>query len=153
MMRILLIAALLMTPAGVAASPPVLDLASSQGAQMGTFAGLRLRVPLGGPPRERQVRATATIAPTLHAEDQTGARSMRMGEGVEFSFRADGRPSFSLAGEDLTRRYGAKLNANDEDDGGIPTWALVVGGLAVTAGIGYLALIEALDCDSGSECN
>lgn len=154
-MRTLLIVALLMTPAGVSASPPsASDFAAPQQARAGGFAGLQLSMPLGGADRDRQVRAAATIAPTLQIRDLAGATTTRVGEGAAFSLRADGRLSFSLAGQDLKRnRFGTKLGADKTGGGGLPTWALVLGGLAASAGVGYLVLQEALDCDSGSECN
>lgn len=111
-------------------------------------------MPLGGAHHERHVRAAATIAPTMHIRDQAGATTTRVGEGAAFSLRPDGRLSLSLGGKDLKRdRAGKNLGADEPDRGGLPTWALVLGGLVVSAGVGYLVLQEALDCDSGSECN
>ncbi len=115
---------------------------------MGAFGGLRLRLPLGGPARERQARVVLTVAPTMHSIDSEGAVRSRTGEGLEFGFRSDGKRTFSFAGQELDRRaIGPRLNADEDDDGGVPTWALVLGGVAVAGGLGYLALIELIDCE------
>ena len=53
---------------------------------MGAFGGLRVRVPLGGDPRERQVRAGLAIAPTVQGGTIGGERRQRIGEGIEFGY-------------------------------------------------------------------
>jgi len=86
-MRKLTIAALI-TGQILTAAPPVFaaDLTASEQPQMGAFGGLRVRVPLGGDPRERQVRAGLAIAPTVQGGTIGGERRQRIGEGIEFGY-------------------------------------------------------------------
>ena len=155
MLKFIIASALVMAPGVAWASPPLVsDFSGTQQARMGAFGGLRLRLPLGGPARERQARAVLTVAPTLHSPDGEGAVRARTGDGLEFGYRSDGQRTFSLAGHDFARsRLGAAQNADGKGGGGIPTWALVVGGVAAAAGIGYLIFLEQLDCDRGEDCN
>ncbi len=156
MLKFLIASALVMAPGMAWAAPPLVsDFSGTQQARMGTFGGLRLRLPLGGPARERQARAVLTVAPTLHSSDTEGALRARTGDGLEFGYRSDGQRTFSLAGHDFARsRLGAAQNADGKGDGGIPTWAIVVGGVAVAAGIGYLVFNNALNSceDHDDEC-
>jgi len=135
------------TPHAAWASPPLVsDLSTTQQPEVGAFAGLRLRLPLGGPPRERQVRAVVTVAPTLHSFDDDRAVRARIGEGFQIGYRSDGQRTFSLAGYDFARnRVGAAQNADDKSDGGIPTWAIVVGGITAAVGVGALVFFDALE--------
>ncbi len=147
MLRYIAAAALVLAPGAAYASPPALSgFNSAQDVRMGAFFGLRLRLPLGGPDRERQVRAVLTMAPTVHRVDSEGALRSRTGEGIEIGFRSDGKRTFSLAGQDLDRRpLGPTLNADEDDDGGIPTWAIVAGSVTAAAGIGFLIFWDALE--------
>jgi hypothetical protein len=113
----------------------------------GAFAGLRVRVPLGGPRPERQVRAGLALAPTLQNRAALGETRSQIGEGLEFGYRS-GRPaSFSIAGRDLNRQG---LGVQGDGDSGGPStlgWtAIVVGGLLV-AGAAALAI-----CASSTGC-
>jgi hypothetical protein len=150
-MRKVTIAALL---AGqLAAAQPALAAdfaATSQEQRMAAFGGFRLRIPLDGAPRQRQVRAGLTFAPALHSQSGDGAVRMRIGEGVELGYRP-GRPlSFSLAGQDLARtRLGA---AEEGRRGGLSTGkiALIVGGVLV-AGIVVTTLVFVDEINDNSE--
>lgn len=116
---------------------------------MGSFAGARIQIPLGGKRGEKQVvRAGLTIAPMLHREgsDLKGP-AWRIGDGLEFGFRSDeAKPFASLGGQRLTPTAGGrgatKARNNLSDVG---TVAVVVGGIAVLAGIGWLVALDAMD--------
>ncbi len=79
------------------AAPPALaaDFAEARDQRAGAFAGFRLRLPLDGAER-RQVRAGLTLAPALHSRTASGRSVMRIGEGLEFGYRANRPLSVSL---------------------------------------------------------
>lgn len=112
---------------------------------MGSFAGVRVRMPLGGKRGERQVvRAGLTIAPMQHrgGGDLKGP-AWRIGDGLEFGFRSDeATPHLSMAGQRLTpAHYSHRGSASSKQRNSLSdfeTVAVVAGGLAVVAGVGYL---------------
>jgi len=119
---------------------------------MGGFVGARIRIPLGGKQEGgEKLRASLTVAP-MQRSDGTALKgpAWRIGEGLEFGFTGDDRaPRLSLAGQRLaaTRyapggRAATKGRSNMSDVG---TAALVVGGLALVAGIGLLVALDASD--------
>lgn len=142
-MRKLAVAALLSAQLLPAAQPAfAADFATTQEQRVGTFAGFRLRIPLDGNPRERQIRAGLAFAPTLQSRAMDGETRSRIGEGLEFGYRTNRPLSFSIAGQDLSgRRFGAAQD-NDDHHRGFPwgTAALVVGGILV-AGVIATAVI------------
>lgn len=118
----------------------------------GGFVGARIRIPLGGTrDSDKDIRASLTVAPMQRSEG-SGLRgpAWRFGEGIEFGFTGDEpAPHVSLAGQRLTAaRYApgrstpAKGRNNMSDAG---TVAVVVGGLALLAGIGLLVALDASD--------
>ena len=120
---------------------------------MGGFVGARLRIALGGTKSDegRKIRAGLTVAP-MQRSDGAGLKgpAWRIGEGLEFGFSGDARsPQISLAGQRLTRvpyapgrSTPAKGRSNMSDAG---TVAVVVGGLALLAGVGLLVALDASD--------
>jgi len=157
-MKRLMMAALLGGQLLGAAQPAMAaDLVERDMPQMGAFAGVRLRMPLGDRAHQR-LRAGLTLAPTLHARGSDGALRTRFGEGLELGF-AQNRPlELSFAGTRLDR-IGVR------EDGSVPGgrragvstlgWiAIGVGAtIVVAAGAGYLWLEDALDCDPGDDCS
>ena len=129
----------------------------------GGFAGVRLRIPLGGArDSDRDIRASLTLAPMQRSEG-AGLRgpAWRFGEGLEVGFTGDeAAPHLSLVGQRLTpapyapgRSTPTKGRDKMPDDG---TVAVVGGGLALVEGIGLLvALDESGDPDpcTPGECN
>lgn len=113
----------------------------------GGFAGVRLRIPLGGGREsDKDIRASLTLAP-MQRSDGSALRgpAWRFGEGLEFGFRGDEiAPQLSLGGQRLTSGKAAstKGRSNMSDAG---TVAVVVGGLALLAGIGLLVALDASD--------
>jgi hypothetical protein len=69
----------------------------------GSFAGARVRLPLGGSAARERLRAGLVMAPTLHSEQAGGRVATRFGEGLEFGFGPARRGvALSLAGRPLT---------------------------------------------------
>lgn len=127
LMMITLIAGQLLTAAGPAMAA---GLAGYGDQRMGAFGGLRVRLPLGGQAGERQLRAGLTLAPALHDTLAGGeSRRLRIGEGLELGLRGRAPMRLSIAGQDV-RRLAAR---ETDDDGGIPTGALIAGGLVLVA--------------------
>ncbi|MEA3030237.1 MAG: hypothetical protein QOJ53_1916 [Sphingomonadales bacterium] len=136
---------------GFAPPATAADLAGLQEQRAGAFGGFRLRIPLGGNPRAQRLRAGLTIAPTLRSRAGDGETSMRIGEGLEFGYRANRPLSFSLAGRDLDgRRFGAAEGGRSD---AVPRTALAVAGVALTLGLLYWGVSEAIDCDAEEECS
>ena len=157
-MKGLTIAALI--GAQIATAQPALaaDFAATQPERVGAFGGVRVRVPIGGNPHERQIRAGLTVAPTLQGAGMEGERPLRVGEGVELGFRS-GRPfALSVAGMDVrSSRLGAGQDQETEEEaeeegGGGPAWWLIVGGVVVTVlGLTAIAANRILDCERGCD--
>ena len=111
--------------------------------RMGAFGGLRVRLPLGGAVRDRQLRAGLTVAPALHGRLANGESRLRIGEGLEFGLRGHGPMRLSIGGRDL-RRLAAR-QGGDDDGGGIPTGAWIAGGLVLVAVAGVVFVAVALE--------
>ena len=130
-----------------AAPASAADLTNAQEIQGGAFGGVQLRIPLGGAPRAHRLRAGLTLAPTLRSRAATGEVRTRIGEGLEFGYRAGHPVSFSIAGRDLQPR---RLGAAQDDDGnhrrGGPStlgWIAIGLGVAVVIVVGAAALCAA----------
>jgi hypothetical protein len=142
-MKKLMIAALIGAQL-LASAPPALAAQpdSVRDQQAGAFGGLRVRLPLGGDRRERQLRAGLTLAPTLNSRLADGESRLRIGEGVEFGLRGREPMRLSIAGQDV-RRLGAR-QAGDGDDG-IPTGAWIAGGIVLVTLAGVVFIGVALE--------
>jgi hypothetical protein len=124
------------------------DLNLAQEPRPGAFGGVRVRVPLDGHPRQRQVRAGLTIAPTLHSRSADGSVRMRIGEGLELGLRGREPVRLSIAGQDLRRLAAQQSGDEEDDDGGIPTGAWIAGGIVLVALAGAAWLAIELDNSS-----
>ena len=125
--------------------------------QSGIYAGIYARVPLGqSGPRRAEPRAGLRLGPThvyRGANASGGERRLQL-DMVDVGLFRSGRPSLMVAGRQLVDREGRlRLQGEDGGGGGIPTWAIVVGGVVVAAGIGYYVLMEQFDCDEDEECS
>jgi hypothetical protein len=141
-MKKLMIAALLAGQLSMAPSPAAAaELDRHAAPQMGAFGGLRVRLPLDGDRRDRQLRAALTLAPTLHGRSPDGETRLRIGEGLEFGIQGRGAARLSLAGRDV-RRLGVQ---EEGDDGDVPTWALIAGGVVLVLGVGWLVFEDAMN--------
>ena len=105
--------------------------------QIGTFVGARVRVPLAGAGRER-TRVALTAAPTLHALQTSGQRSVRFGQGLELGGAGD-RLQLSYAGRPVSRIV-AGATAPDGERRGISTLGWVAIGVGATVVLAYVAL-------------
>jgi hypothetical protein len=72
------------------------------GQQRGTFAGARLRIPLGAEGASR-VRAGLTVAPVVRDRQSDGSLRTRFGSGLELGFAGSDRIQMSFAGTPLSR--------------------------------------------------
>jgi hypothetical protein len=146
-MKKLMIAALI--GAQLAAAQPALAVESDGSAErrMGMFGGLRVRLSFGGNAGAERLRAGLAFAPAMHSRLANGESRLRIGEGLELGFRGREPVRFSLAGQDL-RRLSAQGNERAERRRGVPTGALIAGGivLVAVAGVTWIALeLEASD--------
>ncbi len=146
-MRKLIIGALLCAQLQVATQPALAtELEPVRDQRMGAFGGLRVRLPFGGTPADRRLRAGLALAPVLQDRFASGEGRLRIGEGLEFGFRGRDPLRFSIAGRDV-RRLAAQ--GNDGDGGGVPTGLWIAGGLVlvtvVVVGAAALALEDAGD--------
>jgi hypothetical protein len=152
-MKKLLIVALVTGQLLVHAAP-----ASAQGStslrdtEMGAFGGVRVRIPFGGPARER-VRAGLALAPTSRTDYQDGRVRTRIGEGLEFGVSGRGPMQFSLAGTPVNRLAQGRTGP-DGRRLGVSTvgWVAIGAGVLVLAVGGfYWWLMEESECGPG-EC-
>ncbi|MGZ8350108.1 MAG: hypothetical protein ACXWU2_08765 [Allosphingosinicella sp.] len=144
-MKAVAIAAAIASQIASAAQPALAaELTDTQSRQMGTFGGVRLRLPLDGDDRQRRLRATLTLAPTMQSRTLSGETRSRIGEGLELGFAGTGPVRLTLAGMRLDR-LGAAQTEQDEEESGIPTWALITGGVVVALGAGYLWFEDAMN--------
>lgn len=121
------------------------DLTEAEQREMGTFAGARLRIALGGNRNQPKVRGGLTFAPTMHSRANQGAAEINIGEGLEFGHRSGHRISLSAAGQDIGGNRAGVARAGEEDDnGGLPDWALITGGVVIALGVGGLLFWDAL---------
>lgn len=141
----LLASQLLPAPAAVAA-----DLTDSQAQQMGAFAGFRLRVPVDGSARPRQVRAGFTLAPTMHRLTAGGEVRMRIGEGLELGLVGREPVRLSLGGTPVSRLARGPAGPDGERLG-VSTlgWvAIGVGVAAIAAFVAFQACVDGEICGS-----
>lgn len=140
-----MITALVLAQALAAAEPVAAAEITAPGqTQAGVFGGFRLVIPLDGEPRHRQVRGALALAPMLHSHDSDGKLSVRLGEGIEYGFRSGRKLSFSIGGHDLgLSRLGAAQD-DEKEDGGVPTWVLVAGGVVIAVGVGGALFYDAM---------
>lgn len=153
-MKKLMIFALLGGQALAAAQPAfAAALTETRTQRPGAFAGLRLRVPLDGDARQRQVRAGLTVAPTLHSRTADGETRLRIGEGVELGVTGREPVRLSLGGTPVNR-----LAQGGRGPDGQRLGVSTVGWIAIGAGVVVLAIggfywwvMEESECGPG-EC-
>lgn len=157
-MKKLMIAALLAAHAPAAAQPGTADFAPARETGTGAFAGMRVRVPLGGNPADRQLRAGLMVAPTLHSRRADGGTRTRFGEGLELGLHQDRPLELTFAGTRVDR-LGVAPNGTAPNGrrAGVSTlgWVAIGAGAVLVVGLGvaYLWIDDALDCDPGDDCS
>ncbi|MET1109953.1 MAG: hypothetical protein ABWX67_00355 [Allosphingosinicella sp.] len=132
----------------IAAPASAQGYAPARETETGTFGGLRLRIPFGGPARE-QVRAGLTFAPTTRTDHQDGRVRTRIGEGLEFGINGRGPVQFSLAGTPVNRLTQGRTGP-DGQRMGISTLGWIAIGVGATA---IIVVSAAAICLSDSDCN
>ena len=147
-MKKLLIAALVAGQACGAALPAsAQNAAPLRDTEVGTFSGVRLRVPFGGAARE-PVRAGFAFAPTTRTSFQDGAVRTRIGEGLEFGLVGSEPLQFSLAGTPVNRLAQGRTGPNGRKLG-VSTlgWVGIGAGVVVVlVGGFYVWLMEESKC-------
>lgn len=137
-MKKLLIASLLAAqvvpvPAPAAAADLITE-PQQRDVRTGAFAGARLRVALGGAPRER-VRAGVAVAPALHRMED-GSSRLQIGEGIEYGITDRRGADVSLAG----RRISDMQRSPDGRRQNVSTlgWVAIGVGAVLVVGVGVL---------------
>ena len=116
-------------------------------AETGTFGGVRVRVPFGGPARE-PARAGLAFAPTVRTEHMDGRVRTRIGEGLEFGFNGRGAAQVSLAGTPVNRLVQGRAGP-----GGRRAGISTIGWIAIGVGSSLVILVAATAiCASDSDC-
>lgn len=138
------------------AQPAVAAELTEHGTQRaGTFAGLRLSVPLDRAADQQRVRAGLTVAPTMHSRTPTGESRLRIGEGLELGVVGAEPPRLMIAGTPMSRLAQGPVGP-DGRRVGVSTggWiAIGVGTVVAVLGVGYLVFAEMMDCDEDEECS
>ena len=147
-MKKLLIAALVSGQILGTAAPAFAQIAAPmRDTEVGTFSGLRLRIPFGGTASE-PVRAGFAFAPTTRATSQDGNVRTRIGEGLEFGMVGREPLQFSLAGTPVNRLVQGRAGPEGRKLG-VSTlgWvAIGAGTVLVLVGGFYVWLIEESKC-------
>ena len=137
----------------VAAQPSVAaGLDAPPAVQTGAFAGVRLRLSLGGKQQEPRVRAGLTLAPTLRSHSISSGYRTRIGEGLELGLARE-RPTIALAGMPANRLLSGGVSSQDNKLG-ISTGATIAIGVGVALVVGAAVFYSAAtDCeDHDDEC-
>ena len=143
------IAALLAAQILAAAQPAyAAELTEHRTQQMGAFAGVRVRMPLDGDARQRQLRAGLAVAPTLQSRTAGGETRTRIGEGIELGINGDDRVRLSLAGTPVSR-----LAQGEAGPEGRRAGVSTLGWIAIGAGVLATGFVLWGLCLSGEICN
>jgi hypothetical protein len=130
-----LIAAQLAT-AAPASAVELIDSSATATTRMGTFAGARASVALGG--KQESARLGIAIAPLQRSQNGQGEMKLRFGEGVEFGIAGRQPPALRLAGHRiapggvLVDDRGRRLGVSTLGAAGIAA-GVIVAGLVVLA--------------------
>lgn len=148
-MKMLTMAAVVGAQLLAAAQPAMAaDMEAVGDQRIAAFGGVRVRLPLGGEVGGRRLRAGLTIAPALHGRMVSGESRLRIGEGLELGVRGGEPMRLTLAGQDIRR-----LAARGDNDGrrGVPTGALIAGGIVLVTIAGVVFVAVALDNANDSD--
>lgn len=139
---------LAVTTALIAAAPAAaadIGLSNAGAVQTGTFAGVRLRIPLGKTVRVKPQLAL-TLAPMMRAETSGGRVAMRFGEGVAFGFAGGERAAtVRFGGRPLSTFTQRDEKIDPKNKAGISTLGYVAIGAAVVLIGGGLLFFDALN--------
>lgn len=133
-------AALALAAAQPAFAGSAADALGPGSGRMGAFAGARLSLDLGGA-RRAPVRAGVMLTGTRTDVAADGSRRTELRDGLAFGF-AGGRTAVTFAGRPV-RELAPRRNASTAG-----TVAIVVGGLVLAGGIGFLILLHEAEKNS-----
>ena len=144
-MKYLLIASLLLAPlaAAPAAAASIEDHGYAGQHRLGTFAGARLRIAMGGEQAGRP-RLGLAMTGVGYSRSADGGMRTRFAEGVEYGFSAERRVELSLAGRPM-RTKGDRLHASG--GGGLSPEIIIGAGVAVIAIGAAIGVIDAIGDD------
>lgn len=132
--------------AQLAAAPAVaasLEPVETSATRTGGFAGARLRIQLGGREAGR-AQAGLNIGPVRSAQATDGRIHTSFGEGVAFGIAGESAtPQLTFAGRSLD-----EIRLKADGKGGVPTWALVVGGVVIVLGVAAAVAIDEISDSS-----
>lgn len=150
-MKILVAAALVASQFAAIAQPALAaEIQREATAATGTFAGLRLRMPMGGSRAGQTPRLGLAVAPTVHSMNESGEARIRVGEGLELGFTGRQPLRLTLAGQDLSRLGAAQQDGEDENHHGGPS---TLGWIAIGVGVAAVIVVGAAAiCFSDSDC-
>jgi hypothetical protein len=145
-----LVAAQIVVAAQPAAAAELIDEGGVTARQRGTFAGARLRVPLGGRDGGK-ARASLSVAPTERSRLAGGGERTRFGEGVELSLAAGEPVALRLGGASLSERLAAAEEGKGKKDstGKKVLKGAIIIGIVGAAVVGGLILFFVVACDDG----
>jgi len=133
-----LIAAQLVTVAPASAAE-LIDSPGAATTRMGTFAGARASVALGG--KREGARLGIAVAPVQRSQNGRGEARLRFGEGVEFGIAGRQPAALRLAGHRvapggvLVDEKGRKLGVSTLEAAGIAAGVIVVGFLVLALAV------------------
>ena len=154
------VAGLLSAPAQaqhIRADAPLPPVAGATPVERGVAAQVGVTLRFGGARAERAA-LHISAGPDLRLADgqRMSGGQYRAVDTVRFDFIPEERAQFSLAGRPVATHYfDARLAAAKEGEGGgVPTVALVVGGVLLAVGLAYLVALDRIaDCDPGEDCS
>jgi hypothetical protein len=117
----------------------------------GAFAGLRLKMALGGSDGgEGRARLALTMAPTAYS--RVGARTLSsMGEGLEFGVSPGAKPELTLAGQRLDRMV-LLVKPREDPRANVSTVAkvaIVAGVVLVVGAVAWYHVLSEASCFHG----
>lgn len=139
---------------GAAPMPPA---AGATPVERGVAAQVGVTLRFGGARVERPA-LHISAGPDLRLADgqRWSGGQYRAADTLRFDFVPQERAQFSLAGQPVATHYfDARLAAAEEGEGGgVPTVALVAGGVLLAVGLAYLVALDRIaDCDPGEDCS
>lgn len=150
-MKTLVITAVIAGQIGLAAQPALAATIEDQRAsqqQVGTFAGARLRLTLGGEKAARPGLGLG-VAGVTQSRAPDGETRMHFSDGVQLGYSSDRRLGLMVAGKSLKAHKAALQSDQEDDDGdGISTlgWVgIIAGGVLIVGGIGVALLADAMN--------
>ncbi len=154
------IAALLSTPVHaqhMRADAPLPPAVGATPVERGVAAQVGVTLRFGGARAERAA-LHISAGPDLRLADgqRWSGGQYRAADTLRFDFVPQERAQFSLAGQPVATHYfDARLAAAEEGEGGgVPTVALVAGGVLLAVGLAYLVALDRIaDCDPGDDCS